>query len=327
MSTNPDRQVVALMGPTASGKTDLAIKLADQFNLSLISVDSAMVYRGMDIGTAKPALSVRQSYPHALIDIVEPENEYSVADFVKHADAAVDNALRQGKLPFLVGGTMMYFKAFREGIATLPGRDAELRRNLRQEVVKYGLDQLHKRLEAIDPVSAGRIHPNNYSRIERALEVHVLSGKPMSQMLREQGSTSVTSRLNCRYTEIALVGKPRVELHQAIEERVHQMLASGFVDEVASLMQRKELTKSAMSMKCVGYRQLWEFLELHPKETVDKETTDSIVAATRQLARRQCTWLRQFENHSKYFHALYREPMANIVSLLTDVSRTIAYGL
>ncbi|MCY3884779.1 MAG: tRNA (adenosine(37)-N6)-dimethylallyltransferase MiaA [Gammaproteobacteria bacterium] len=300
MNQQPPRTVFALMGPTASGKTELVIQLADRFNLAPISVDSAMVYRGMDIGTAKPDANVLHKCPHALINILDPEEDFSVGDFVQQADAAVVEALNLGKTPLLVGGTMLYFKRFRDGIAKLPGRDPEIRSELRQQAEDKGTRHLHSELKQVDPTTAGRIHPNNYSRIERALEVYKLSGRTMSEYLKAQPQASVSHRVRCNYIEISIANLSRPELHNRIESRVHNMLALGFVDEVKTLMQRPRLSLKAMSMRAVGYRQVWKHLTMSSDALIDTPTLDLIVAGTRQLARRQLTWLRNWQSDAQH---------------------------
>lgn len=283
------------MGPTASGKSELAMRLADEFNIALVSVDSAMAYRGMDIGTAKPDADTLEKYPHALVDILDPEDDYSVGEFITRADEAVANAFESGKVPLLVGGSMLYFKRFREGVAKLPGRDSVTRSLLRRRAQEEGTDVLFQELQQVDPSSASRIHPNNYSRIERALEVFQVTGTPMSQLLATQSSTSVSDRLQCSYMELSLMNVSRARLHDRIEERVHNMLALGFADEVRTLMKRPRLSLQAMSMRAVGYRQLWSRLACDADASIDSATLDAIVAGTRQLARRQLTWLRNWE--------------------------------
>lgn len=308
MNQQPSRTVFALMGPTASGKTELAIRLAERFNMALISVDSAMVYRGMDIGTAKPSADMLQKYPHALIDILDPEEDYSVGDFVSQADTAVEEALELGKTPLLVGGTMLYFTRFRDGIARLPGRDHRIRSELRQRAEEKGTGDLYNELKQVDPTTAVRIHPNNYSRIERALEVFRVSGKPMSQNLETQREISVFDRMQCKYIEISLLNVSRAELHNRIEARVRNMLDLGFIDEVKTLMQRPRLSLKAMSMRAVGYRQVWKHLASSSTPSIDSTTLNSIVAGTRQLARRQLTWLRNWQSDVE--HVLVRSPDA-----------------
>lgn len=298
MKQHPTRTVLALMGPTASGKTELALQLADRFKLALISVDSAMIYRGMDVGTSKPDNLTLQRHPHAMIDILDPEDDYSVREFVTRADEAVIKAFADGQTPLLVGGTMLYFRRFLEGVAKLPSRNSKIRSRLRRRAAEEGVTALYKQLQEIDRPSALRIHPNNYSRIERALEVYLLTGISMSEHIERSPSVSVVDRLQCRYVEFGLLNLSRLQLHERIEKRVHTMLDMGFVDEVKTLMQRPLLTSDAMSMRAVGYRQLWDLLASNFNATVDSSIIDAIVAGTRQLARRQLTWLRNWQSTS-----------------------------
>ncbi len=294
MNRQPPRTVFALMGPTASGKSELAMRLADEFNIALVSVDSAMAYRGMDIGTAKPNASTLQKYPHALVNILEPEDDYSVGEFIAQADEAVTDAFKSGKSPLLVGGSMLYFKRFRDGVAKLPGRNSEIRSQLRRRADEGGTGELFRELQRVDPISARRIHPNNYTRIERALEVYQETGTAMSQLLETRSSTTVVDRLQCDYREFSLVNLSRAMLHDRIEKRVHSMLDLGFAEEVRTLMQRPNLSLQAMSMRAVGYRQLWKRLACDADAAIDTSTISAIVAGTRQLARRQLTWLRNW---------------------------------
>lgn len=300
MNRQPSRTVLALMGPTASGKSELGMRLADEFNIALISVDSAMAYRGMDIGTAKPDSDTLQKYPHALVDILDPEDDYSVGEFIGRADRAVNDAFESGKTPLLVGGSMLYFKRFRDGVAKLPGRNSEIRSQLRQRADEGGVEELFRELQQVDPSSARRIHPNNYSRIERALEVYEQTGKPMSQLVEQHASTSVVDRLQCDYREFSLLNLTRAILHDRIEKRVYSMLDLGFADEVTTLMQRPNLSLQAMSMRAVGYRQLWQRLACDIEASIDSITINAIVAGTRQLARRQLTWLRNWKTDAQH---------------------------
>ena len=282
--------------------------------MSLISVDSAMIYRGMDIGTAKPSIDTLQKYPHALVNILEPEIDYSVGDFVSAADEAVETAFERGQIPLLVGGTMLYLRAFREGIAELPARNPEFRESLRLKAEEHGVSKLHADLQQIDPQMAARIHPNNYPRIERALEVCTVSGVPMSKLLRDRTGVPATERLRCQYCEYSLLHVPREELHRRIAARVSAMLEARFADEVRDLMARPNLSANAMSMRAVGYRQLWRYLESNPEGPVDTSTAESIVAATRQLARRQLTWLRSWRNLSVHHELVDQDPLTALAA-------------
>lgn len=308
------------MGPTACGKSELAMQLADQFNLSLISVDSAMAYRGMDIGTAKPDSETLLKYPHELVDILDPEDDYSVGEFMVQADEAVARALEAGKTPFLVGGTMLYFLRFRDGMAKLPSRNAEIRSSLLLRAEEEGTDVLYRELQEIDPSSAVRIHPNNYSRIERALEVYLVTGTPMSKLLETHSASSVSDRLQCNYMELSISDLPRSLLHQKIEKRVHDMIALGFVDEVRNLMNRPKLSLQAMSMRAVGYRQLWKLLSCNPDTTIDHTTIGEIAAGTRQLARRQLTWLRNWQTKVEHVSIRFTNAFDCVTKVLQDQS-------
>lgn len=318
MNRQPPRTVIALMGPTACGKSALAMQLADQFNLSLVSVDSAMAYRGMDIGTAKPNAETLLKYPHELVDILDPEDDYSVGEFIVRADEAVERALEEGKTPFLVGGTMLYFMRFRDGIAKLPGRNSEIRTSLLRRAEEEGTDVLYQELQQIDPSSAERIHPNNYSRIERALEVYLVTGTPMSKLLETHSSTCASERLKCCYLELSISDVPRAQLHQRIQERVHVMIAQGLVDEVKNLMSRPKLSLEAMSMRAVGYRQLWKLLAGNPDASINPTTIEEITASTRQLARRQLTWLRNWQTKVEHVPIRSSDALDCITRVLQD---------
>jgi tRNA dimethylallyltransferase len=273
------------MGPTASGKTDIAISLCKRFPCDIISVDSALVYRGMNIGTAKPDRETLQRTPHRLIDIRDPEESYSAGDFVRDARSAMEEILAAGRIPLLVGGTMMYFRALTEGIADLPKADAEIRAAIDQEAQQNGWPAMHDELQAVDSHAASRINPNDSQRIQRALEVYRASGKSLSQWQRE----SADSSCDITYVKIALQIEPRSVLHARIEERLDQMIRNGLVDELRSLRSRPDLTRESTAMRAVGYRQFWNHLE---GDYSLAEASDRALFATRQLAKRQMTWLR-----------------------------------
>lgn len=284
--------VLALAGPTASGKTALAMALAREFPLGLVSLDSAMVYRGMDIGTAKPTAAELSACPHALVDIREPSETYSVADFVRDADNAVCAALEAGRTPLLVGGTMLYLRAFRDGLAPLPPSDPDIRAGLEAEASRRGLVELHAELVAADPVAAEQIHPNNPQRLLRALEVLRQTGRPISSWWAAQAETTVMARLGVEFRAFAVQPASRAALHGAIEQRFDAMLAAGFLDEVRALRARGDLHPDLPSMRAVGYRQAWSYLD----GAIDRVSMrDQGIAATRQLARRQLTWLRNWD--------------------------------
>ncbi|MYD45886.1 MAG: tRNA (adenosine(37)-N6)-dimethylallyltransferase MiaA [Gammaproteobacteria bacterium] len=294
------RCVLGLLGPTTSGKTELAVELAERYDIALISVDSALVYRGMNIGTAKPNPKILKKYPHALVDIVEPETSFTVSEFIRKADAAVQKSFAENKTPLLVGGTMMYFKAFREGIAPLPPRDSEFRKHLRERAESAGVPALHKELQSIDPKACDKIHPNNYPRIERALEIFWQTGLPMTQFLKENAGYPATRRLSCHYVEFALMYQRREELHERVKDRLEYMLQAGFVDEVKRLRQRPGLSASASSMRTVGYRQLWEHFDESSESPITEDVKERILVANRGLIRRQMTWLRNWSTLPNY---------------------------
>ena len=279
-------RAIFLMGPTASGKTDLAIALHRRFPVDIVSVDSALVYRGMDIGTAKPDPATLRRAPHALIDIREPSASYSAAEFREDALAAMADSAARGRVPLLVGGTMLYFRALARGLAVMPAADSGLREALEAEAREHGWDALHRRLAALDPEIAARVHPNDPQRIQRALEVIELSGRRMSELQREQER----SKLPYRVLRVVACPQPRAVLHARIERRFDAMLEQGFLDEVRRLRARGDLHRDLPSMRCVGYRQAWGHLE---GEFDRSGMRRKAIAATRQLAKRQLTWLRR----------------------------------
>ncbi len=286
--TRDDRPTaILLLGPTAAGKTDTAIALHERCGCELISVDSAMVYRGMDIGTAKPSAEELARAPHRLIDIRDPAERYSAADFREDALAAMASISACGKTPLLVGGTMMYAKRLVEGVAEMPAADPELRETLRQRGEAHGYAALHAELAAVDPEAAAAIHPHNRQRLIRALEVKRVSGIALSEHWRRQQRENFPWRL----LSIALAPADRGELHRRIAARFEAMLDGGFIEEVATLKQRGDLHLDLPSMRSVGYRQAWEHLD----GAYDRDGLQSRgVAATRQLAKRQLTWLRRW---------------------------------
>ena len=277
-----------LMGPTASGKTDLAIRLRKQFPVEIISVDSALIYKGMDIGTAKPSSDELLKAPHRLIDILEPTEAYSAADFRHDALNEMRIISQQGKIPLLVGGTMLYYKALLEGLSPLPAANVEIRQQIEQEALTHGWDVLHDQLKQIDPVSAERIHPNDPQRLSRALEVYRISGKTLTELTQTKGDS-----LPYRVRQFAIAPKERSELHRRIELRFDQMMKAGFEQEVKELYARQDLHPDLPSIRCVGYRQMWEYLD--GNSTLDEAIFKGI-CATRQLAKRQITWLRSWDN-------------------------------
>ena len=287
--------VAVVIGPTAAGKTAAAMALQDLLGgpdkAQLISADSALVYRGMDIGTAKPSASELQQYPHQLIDIRDPSEPYSAADFVRDADAVIRAALQQGKTPIIVGGTMLYVQRFVRGIAELPSADPVLREHLQQQLHQHGALAMHQRLVQLDAAAATKIHPNNHQRLLRALEVIEATGKSMSSQWQNAHSGGAEQRLPIKLVTAAVVPEQREVLHAQIATRFDAMLRSGFVAEVERLMQRGDLHPDLPAMRAVGYRQAWQFLR---GDVSHADFIDQALAATRQLAKRQLTWLRRW---------------------------------
>jgi tRNA dimethylallyltransferase len=292
--------VPVLLGPTASGKSRLAMQLASRHSIEIVSVDSGQVYRGMDIGTAKPTSAERTRVPHHLIDVVEPTGSYSAGRFRVEAARAVEEILSRKKIPLLVGGTMLYYRALAHGLDRLPAADAGIRRRIDEEAAERGWPALHAELAGADPVSAARIRPGDAQRIQRALEVLRLTGQPLSAL---QGKAE--AELPFRLQAFALAPVARAELHRRIAERFDAMLAAGLVEELQALRQRYDLRADLPSMRCVGYRQAWRFLD---GEITDKELRETGIAATRQLAKRQLTWLRSLPG---------MEPAADLESTLS----------
>lgn len=277
------------MGPTAAGKTALALQLAAELPCEIISVDSAMIYRGMDIGTGKPDADTLAKFPHHLIDICDPAESYSAACFCDDASAAIHEIISRGKIPLLVGGTMLYFRALLTGLSILPTADAAIRADLQAQLQQYGSIYLYEKLQVFDPQAAQRIHPNDPQRVVRALEVYYQSGKTLS----EWHSHGVESFLQHPTMHIAIAPQDRSLLHQRISDRFHGMLAQGFIDEVKTLYNRGDLHKDLPSMRAVGYRQVWQYLD---GELDYNAMQDRSIIATRQLAKRQLTWLRSWPN-------------------------------
>ena len=275
------------MGPTATGKTDVAIKLCERYPFDIISVDSALVYRYMDIGTAKPDRETLQRAPHRLVNIRDPEQPYSAGDFVRDAEAAMQEIFAAGRVPLLVGGTMMYYRALIDGIANLPPADAAIRDQIDAQAEQHGWPAVHARLREVDAVAADRIQPNDSQRIQRALEVYEISGRSLTDW--HQSSPKKASSAEISYLKVALDISERQVLHARIEQRLDLMFNSGFVNEVAGLKKRSGLTRDMPSMRSVGYRQVWAHLE--GEYTLDESRYRALVA-TRQLAKRQFTWLR-----------------------------------
>jgi tRNA dimethylallyltransferase len=287
--------LIYLMGPTASGKTELAIELAHCLPCDIVSVDSAMVYREMDIGTAKPTPEQLKITPHRLIDICDPIDPYSVGQFVADASREIDSIQAQQRIPLLVGGTMLYFRTLQKGITDLPCADPAVRHRLEEEAKQIGLDAMHARLASIDPAAASRIDPHDGQRIQRALEVYDITGKPLSVHWAEdkenQSKKGLDLTARYRIINIAVAPFDRKEIHARISLRFEQMLQKGFVEEVETLMKRGNLNPDLPSLRAVGYRQVWNYLQ--NKLTFDEMSQQAIIA-TRQLAKRQLTWLRSW---------------------------------
>ncbi|OUS10487.1 tRNA (adenosine(37)-N6)-dimethylallyltransferase MiaA [Gammaproteobacteria bacterium 53_120_T64] len=284
--------VIFLMGPTASGKTDLALQLCKVLPCDIISVDSSQVYRSMDIGTAKPEAEVLRESPHRLINICDPAEVYSVGEFLRDARREIDDISAAGRIPLLVGGSMLYFKALREGLADLPPANEQVRAEIEQQAADKGWPFVHALLAEVDPEGAAAIHPNHSQRIARALEVYRVSGQPLSQLIQQQlqeGRGVPPLGNDYRIAQLALIPTDRAALHQRIEQRFTAMLEQGFVEEVKALRQRGDLNADLPAVRAVGYRQIWAYLD---EEYTYDEMLARGVAATRQLAKRQLTWLR-----------------------------------
>jgi tRNA dimethylallyltransferase len=278
---------VLLLGPTASGKSALALELAQRVDLEIVTIDSAQVYRGLDIGSAKPSAAERGRLPHHLIDLRDPADPYSAAEFLRDATAAIGDIERRRRLPLVVGGTMMYARALRQGLANLPSANPAVRAQIEQEAQTLGWPALHARLQQIDPPTAQRLAPADRQRISRALEVFALSGQRLSDLQLQ--STPGASGLRT----VALMPADRAQLHRRIEQRFDAMLAAGFLDEVRALRARGDQKPDLPSMRSIGYRQAWEHLD---QGTPAGDFREAAIAATRQLARRQLTWLRAMDD-------------------------------
>ena len=314
---NPQKPLaIFLMGPTASGKTDLAIQLRQSLPVEVISVDSALIYRGMDIGTAKPSAAELALAPHRLIDIRDPAESYSAANFRHDALREMQEISAQGKIPLLVGGTMLYYKALLEGLSPLPSADETLRAKIEQRAKQIGWAGLHQELAKIDPVAAARINPNDSQRINRALEVFYLSGKSLTELTALKGE-----ELPYQLLQFAIAPEQRDVLHQRIELRFHKMLELGFQQEVEKLYQRGDLHEDLPSIRCVGYRQMWEFLR---GDYDYEEMVFRGICATRQLAKRQITWLRGWKSPLQWLDSLQPEQAKQqVLCALDNFSRKI----
>jgi len=307
------------MGPTAAGKTDVAVELCKRYPFDVVSVDSALVYRGLDIGTAKPDADVLQRTPHRLIDIRDPEQRYSAGDFVRDARREMRAIVEAGRWPLLVGGTMMYFRALTRGLAKLPQGDFKVRAAIDAEALALGWPAVHARLAKADPVAAKRINPNDSQRIQRALEVFEISGRSLTDWQRDAAPTRAGGGIE--FVKVALQIPERQLLHKRIEKRLEKMFRGGFVDEVAALMRRPGLTPDLPSMRAVGYRQVWAHLA---GQYSIQEAQYRALVATRQLAKRQITWLR---SETEIFSCNPLEAAClDAISRFLDVSQRINGG-
>lgn len=322
---------IALVGPTASGKTAAAMAIAQRIPLEIISIDSALVYRGMDIGTAKPSAQERQQVAHHLIDIREPTQTYNAADFVNDAEQLIDDIQSRGKLPLLVGGTMLYLKALQDGIDDLPKTDSAIRETIETRAKANGWPAMHEELRKIDPASASRLAPNDAQRISRALEVWHISGKSLTAWFEEGAQKRLDAHQSFasrnKLDVISLEPNDRSWLHQRIEQRFDAMLAAGFLDEMQTLRERGDLNPDLPSMRCVGYRQAWEQLDAmqlqaNCSQEMLARLKETAVAATRQLAKRQLTWLRSMPER----HIIACDSADLTAQALTLVQRFIAEG-
>ena len=303
--------VVAIMGPTASGKTAAALAIAKSIPCEIISVDSALIYRGMDIGTAKPSDEERSQVPHHLIDILDPSLSYSVKQFRDDALRLIADIQARSKLPLLVGGTMLYFKALRDGLDDLPSADLALRSQLDMEITRHGTAALHARLRELDPITAERLNPNDTQRVQRAMEIILLSGQPMSSQLDKADKPELPFEL----MSLALEPSDRKVLHERIAQRFDVMLSAkpGLIEETAALKQRSDLHIGLPSIRCVGYRQAWDYLD----GKINRDNLREMgIAATRQLAKRQLTWLRSMPDR-QVIDCLSSNPTEQILSLVT----------
>ena len=303
--------VVSIMGPTASGKTAAALAIAQSIPCEIISVDSALIYRGMDIGTAKPSDEERSQVPHHLIDILDPSVSYSVKQFRDDASRLISDIQARSKLPLLVGGTMLYFKALRDGLDDLPSADLALRSQLDMEIARHGTAALHARLRELDPITAERLNPNDTQRVQRAMEIILLSGQPMSSQLDKADKPELPFEL----MSLALEPSDRKLLHDRIAQRFDAMLSArpGLIEETAALKQRSDLHIGLPSIRCVGYRQAWHYLD----GKINRDNLREMgIAATRQLAKRQLTWLRSMPDRH-VIDCLSPNPTEQILNLVT----------
>lgn len=302
---------IFLMGPTASGKTDLAIALRQTLPVEVISVDSALIYKGMDIGTAKPSKAELELAPHRLIDILDPSESYSAMNFREDALREMAEITASGRIPLLVGGTILYYKALLEGLSPLPSADPEIRAEIEAKAEQIGWSGLHRELLAIDPIAGKRINPNDSQRINRALEVFYITGKTMTELTAQQGDS-----LPYNVLQFAIAPQDRAVLHQRIEQRFYKMMELGFQQEVEKLRARSDLHKDLPSIRCVGYRQMWEYLDgdISLDEAIYKG-----ICATRQLAKRQITWLRGWNSEITWLDSL--DPTSSKLKMIEKIAQ------
>ncbi|UKH21065.1 tRNA (adenosine(37)-N6)-dimethylallyltransferase MiaA [Actinobacillus pleuropneumoniae] len=302
---------IFLMGPTASGKTDLAIALRQTLPVEVISVDSALIYKGMDIGTAKPSKAELELAPHRLIDILDPSESYSAMNFREDALREMAEITASGRIPLLAGGTMLYYKALLEGLSLLPSADPEIRAEIEAKAEQIGWSGLHRELLAIDPIAGKRINPNDSQRINRALEVFYITGKIMTELTAQQGDS-----LPYNVLQFAIAPQDRAVLHQRIEQRFYKMMELGFQQEVEKLRARSDLHKDLPSIRCVGYRQMWEYLDgdISLDEAIYKG-----ICATRQLAKRQITWLRGWNSEITWLDSL--DPTSSKLKMIEKIAQ------
>ncbi len=300
------------MGPTGTGKTDLAVAIRQQLPVEIISVDSALVYKNMDIGTAKPDAATLKLAPHRLIDFIDPSQAYSAAEFREDALREMAEITASGRIPLLVGGTMLYFRALESGLSELPSADPEIRARLVEDADKYGWAALHERLQQIDPEAAARIHPNDPQRLQRALEVYELTGQNLTTLQRNQRFEACPYHL----LKIALIPEERAWLHERLEQRFDEMLELGFINEVEQLYQRPDLNIALPAIRAVGYRQVWDYLDGKIDYNLMRNRA---IVATRQLAKRQMTWLRSDQGLS-----LYNAENYHLSSVIMNISTFIS---
>lgn len=320
MSESTNRPLVlCLMGPTASGKTAVAVDLVQRLPLEIISVDSAQIYRDLNIGTGKPGAETLRLAPHRLIDILDAAEVYSAADFCRDAVAEIETVLSRGNTPLLVGGTMLYFKALRDGLAVLPRADQKIRQEIETMAVAQGWEAVHAQLQSIDPESAARIHPNDPQRLQRALEVYLVTGRTLTALHKQEKQTG-SGRSPYNFHFMAIQPADRSVLHNRITDRFQLMLEAGLEQEVAAMYTREDLHSLLPSIKSVGYRQMWQYLagELHYDEMVEKS-----IIATRQLAKRQLTWLRSWQDLQDFEDSGIKSVSATLVPSISDTIEAI----